>query len=127
LPRSREQLNLRFLGGPGRAPNHRSGIRGMLRVILLAVDHAQPAAPALRETYADHLKLRRKIAQQHFRGGMKTLQRRDQVDQRRRRLQLHAREISVTREIGLLEMTPNAKPLTGGLHRQMKVLRGFQL
>jgi hypothetical protein len=52
--------------------------------------------------------------------------RRDQVDQRRRGLQLDSREIAIPGEIALLEMAANAKPIIGRLQREMNVLRGFQ-
>ncbi len=50
----------------------------------------------------------------------------DQVDERRRGLQLHAGEIAIAGEITLLEMTTHAKPIVGGLQWQMNVLGGFQ-
>jgi len=50
----------------------------------------------------------------------------DQVDERRRGLQLHAGEIAIAGEITLLQMTTHAKPIVGGLQWEMNVLGGFQ-
>src|SRR5258708_19691542 len=50
----------------------------------------------------------------------------DQVNERRRGLQLHAGEIAIAGEITLLQMTTHAKPIVSGLQREMNVLGGFQ-
>jgi len=94
--------------------------------MLLAHDHTHAAAPALRETNAHDFQFRRKTAQQLIRGRMKAQGRRDEVNQRRCRLQWHAGKISVAREIFALQVMPNVPPVAGGLQSQVNMLSGFQ-
>src|SRR6266436_9829196 len=94
--------------------------------VLLAHDYAHAAAPALRKTDAQDFYLRREIAQQLIRGRMKAQGRRDQVNEWRRRLQLHAGKISVTRKVFALPVMPHVPPVAGGLQSQVNVLGGFQ-
>ena len=100
-------------------------LRDVLLVLpLLTHDNAEAAAPAFRQTHTDRVHLGREIAQEDVRSGMKVKSRSDQIHQGWRRLQLNAREISVAREIALLEMAPNAKPVAGGLKRKVNVRTG---
>src|SRR5713101_4874193 len=94
--------------------------------VLLAHDHAHAAAPALRKTDAQDFYLRREIAQQLIRGRMKAQGRRDQVNEWRRRLQLHAGKISVTRKVFTFQVMPHMPPVSGGLQSKVNVLGGFQ-
>lgn len=94
---------------------------------LLAHHHAKAAAPAFRQPDADDFHFRAQKFKKHIGGRMKTQSRRDQVDQRRRGLQLHAGEITVTLQITRLLMPADARPIVRRLQWQVQIFGGFQL
>ena len=65
--------------------------------LLLAHDDAHAAPPTLGKADAHHFYFGSQIAQQFIGGRMKTQGRGHEVNQGRRRLQLHAGKISVAR------------------------------
>src|ERR1700687_5246557 len=81
--------------------------RNLRMCVLLPHDHAHAAAPALREADAHDFHLRREIAQQLIGGGMKAQGRRDEVDQRRKRLQRHAAKISIAWQVAPVQVMPH--------------------
>ena len=94
--------------------------------LLLAHDYAHAAAPTLHESDAHNVYLRREIAQQFVGGRMKAQRRRDKVNQRRRRLQLHAGKISIPRQFVPFQVMPHVPPVSSGLQSQVNMFRGFQ-
>jgi len=103
------------------------GTRVQKRELLLPHNDAKIAAPTFCETYTSNFHLRRQMAQQCVGSGMKAQGWCDQVDDRGRGLQLDSGEISVPREITLLQVTVNAKLIIRGLQRKVDVFGGFQL
>src|SRR6266852_8684186 len=57
---------------------------------------------------------------------MKAKRRRDEIDERRRGLKFEAGEIAVAREVSLQLMPADARPVVGGLEREIHIFRGFQ-
>jgi hypothetical protein len=78
---------------------------------LAAVDDAQAAAPGLRDADANDFHLRTESRQQHIGGGVEPQLRRDEVDERARLSQFDAGEVTVAREIALLQVTPDTQPV----------------
>ena len=92
---------------------------------LLTHDDAEAAAPTLCQADARALDLGRKITKKRIRGGMKAQRGSNQVDEGRSSLQFDSGKISVAREISLVEMMVDMKPVARGLQREMNVLAGF--
>ena len=93
---------------------------------LLTKHYAEAAAPAFGEADADDFDVARKVALKDIGGGMKAEGGRDQIDERRRRMQFESREIAVAREVSLRLMPANARPVVGGLEGEIDIFGGLQ-
>src|SRR5258708_22095650 len=94
--------------------------------MLLAKHYAQAAAPACGEADADDFHIAQEIALENVRGGMKAEGGSDEIDERRGGLEFESGEIAVAREVSLRLVPANARPVVGGLKREIHIFRGFQ-
>ena len=90
-------------------------------------DDAQAPAPAFRQADPCAFQFDREKTQKSVRGRMEAKRRSNEIDEWRSGLQFDSRKISVASKIPLLEMTAYAKPVAGGLQREMNVLARFKL
>src|ERR1700739_1794970 len=88
---------------------------------LLTLHDAQTVAPTFGQADAQDFHRVYQIAQQYVLGGVEAQSRSNEINERRSFLQLYTREISVTREVALLQVSLNAQPIFGGLQRKIDV------
>ncbi len=100
---------------------NRWAFRGSVTAGLLPEDHSQAAAPVFRQTHSRDFDLTRKILPQNISGRMELEPRRNQIEQRRFGLQLHAGKTAVAVEVVLLLMPGNPKPIIGGLQQSLRL------
>src|SRR5258708_29904919 len=94
--------------------------------MLLAKHYAQTAAPTFGEADADDFHIAREIALEDVRGGMKAEGGSDEIDERRSGLEFESGEIAIAREVSLRLVPADARPVVGGLKREIHIFRGFQ-
>src|SRR5580704_18331577 len=89
--------------------------------------HSNSSPPFFIQSNPRELNFGRQIFQNDFGSRVESQRRRHQPNQRRTRIKLDSREISVTLKIPALEMLPHTQPVIHSLHRQLNILRSLQL